>query len=613
MSSEQPTRNRVGVVRPSQLMYTYGIGSTIDLTNFSVIVKGLDYWDNSKQQEITEPRLLSSLHELNLADHSVRQLFHAPWEAEGTTSSSRYGLVGIPVATFPRWFRCSNPSCNYLGKVDSDLIKFERNFNDLTKNRYVHDCPGSKRPFTALPSRFVIACSNGHLDEFPWVEFCHIKTSICDYPRLTLSDLGGADRSTSLIVKCTNCSAGRGVASAFGQNGRDIMPKCRGRHPHLGNFTEDCTVKVSPILMGASNLWFAVNHSAISIPAGVTELDQIVSDNIEVLSMVDDAKTLSIILKARPDLRPLSNFSPEEVLAAIQGKLNSSDEADVDLYTPEWRTMSMGGKAPKNNNFRCQEEPSPNSEYFESTILVKRLRAVTAFVGFTRVEAFDSDLTAETNWKDRVVRIASTPTPWLPANEHHGEGILIRFKGEKITKWQQRALDRGAQFQEGLDEWLGRRNVAPRPWPGLRFMLLHTFSHMLINALALECGYSAASLKERIYSNDGTNGKEAMAGVLIYTAANDSEGTLGGLIEQGRRDRLEYVIDSALESARLCSSDPLCIHHEPGTDLNPLNGSACHSCLLLPETSCSNGNRYLDRAILTDNLLGNSISFFVNG
>ena len=254
MSGDQLNKRRVGVVRSSQLMYTYGVGSTVDLSNFSVVVKGIESWrNNNHQAEIVEPRLLGSLHESGLVDRSVTSLYRPPWVEETTDAESRLGLVGVPVSTFPRWFRCSNSKCNYLGKIDSEQFILESNVNDLTKNRYVHKCSGSRKAWNAIPSRFVVACSIGHLDEFPWIEFCHLGAGICDDPKLKHKDTGAADRPTSVIVTCGNCDASRSLSAAFTQSGRDQMPRCRGRHPHLGAFVEDCKLKVSPILMGASN------------------------------------------------------------------------------------------------------------------------------------------------------------------------------------------------------------------------------------------------------------------------------------------------------------------------------------------------------------------------
>jgi MrfA Zn-binding domain len=128
--------------------------------------------------------------------------------------------------------------------------------------------------------------------------------------------------------------------------------------------------------------------------------------------------------------------------------------------------------------------------------------------------------------------------------------------------------------------------------------------------LAIECGYTAASIRERIYcaSNGAPDGP--MAGVLLYTAASDSEGTLGGLVGLGEPKTLGRLLDQALYEARLCASDPLCAEHHPRRDGQRLHAGACHACMFAPETSCERGNRYLDRAVLVETVETGELAFF---
>jgi hypothetical protein len=142
-------------------------------------------------------------------------------------------------------------------------------------------------------------------------------------------------------------------------------------------------------------------------------------------------------------------------------------------------------------------------------------------------------------------------------------------------------------------------------FPIARNMLIHTLSHLLMRQMALECGYSSASLRERLYL--GTPSAPA-AGVLISTAASDSEGTLGGLVALGTKEHLGYLLGLALEEADHCSSDPLCSEHLPTTEHAVLHAAACHACLFASETSCETGNRWLDRAVLV-NLTDDGLAF----
>lgn len=133
-----------------------------------------------------------------------------------------------------------------------------------------------------------------------------------------------------------------------------------------------------------------------------------------------------------------------------------------------------------------------------------------------------------------------------------------------------------------------------------RYLLLHTLSHLFIQQLALDCGYSSASLRERIYSSPDP--REPMAGILVYTATSDSEGSLGGLVEMGRPDFLGPMLTRGLQDAQLCANDPLCADREPNSTGTQLNGAACHACLLISETACEAGNNFLDRGVLVRTL-----------
>jgi hypothetical protein len=127
----------------------------------------------------------------------------------------------------------------------------------------------------------------------------------------------------------------------------------------------------------------------------------------------------------------------------------------------------------------------------------------------------------------------------------------------------------------------------------------------------MEAGYSSASIRERIYADDGSGDAPPMAGLLLYTAAPDSEGTLGGLVSLGEPDRLGRLIRLALEQIRLCASDPLCGEHRPAQDgTSSLHGAACHACMFSPETSCERGNKYLDRGFLVQTIGGGNVPFF---
>jgi len=188
--------------------------------------------------------------------------------------------------------------------------------------------------------------------------------------------------------------------------------------------------------------------------------------------------------------------------------------------------------------------------------------------------------------------------------------LFLRLSEAKVTKWLSESEALETQFLVSHRRWRKQRGLEPTlGFPGLRYVLLHSLAHVLIRQFSVECGYAAASLKERIYSSTPDD-EEAMAGILIYTAAPDSEGTLGGLVTLGETANLEQHLDQALEGLEICSSDPLCAETQPEQSFLSIHGAACHNCLFLPETSCERGNRYLDRTVLVPTMERSGFQYF---
>lgn len=231
-------------------------------------------------------------------------------------------------------------------------------------------------------------------------------------------------------------------------------------------------------------------------------------------------------------------------------------------------------------------------------------------VGFTRINA-GTDQPIPTL---REMLFQNQPEkPWLPAYVVYGEGIFLEVSERKLELWEKKdnvivrvkpLQERFAIMQE--QKRLGEQDVSPR------FILLHTLAHLLINQLSFDCGYSSASLRERLYVSTDT--ETPMAGVLVYTADGDSEGTMGGLVRMGKPGNIEPVIHKALLSAQWCSADPVCMEvGGEGQGPDSCNLAACHNCALIPETACEQFNRFLDRALVVGSPDDPSLGFFYQG
>lgn len=608
------SKTPVGDVRPSQLLWTYGPGSLVDLPNLSVVTMGIDRWERNRCQPIQEARLLANVRRALGAQ--VESLRMPPMTDEDNVDPfSAEAYIGVPVKPFPRWMRCVK--CGLLSPFDAGLFELKANRFRPEFTRFVHKgCRGSRgdlppRDADAVPARFLVACRSGHLDDFPWHWFVHGGASGCK-GTLRFFESGASLQTENLWVRCDSCSAAKSMAQAFGQVGKDNLPGCRGRHPHLDRFEDGCTEQPRAILLGATNGWFPLTLSVLAIPQTGSPLAQLVADGWTFFEDVESAVEAAAVvktLKKSAQLPGIEAFDGDQVWAAIEAhRSGSGDEQGFDLKGPEWEVLTAP-TPPTDYPFFMSKEvnvPTGFEPYVARVLLLERLREVNALLGFTRVES------PTEGGDDRAPRapIGRGAPTWVPATQVHGEGIFLQFSEEALVKWEAGTGSRaqGSILRRGHRGWRARRGLEPDPgFPGVRFALLHTIAHLLIRELALDCGYNAASIRERVYA-DTEDGK-SQAGILIYTAAADSDGTLGGLVELGKPENLGRLLRQALDRAKVCASDPLCAEHDPRKDQS-LHAASCHACSFVSETSCECGNRYLDRALVIPTLQVTDAAFF---
>ncbi len=598
---------RLGELRPSQLLYTYGVGSVIDLPHLSALVMGLEDWDASHCKPIREDRLLAQVQK-RMGDQvtALRLPPTRPEQSLGLRPAfDEAELIGAPVAPFPRWLRC--PLCHLLAPIDSELFSFKVVPGRPDRTKFVHtNCNKTKSAAPAvLPARFLMACEAGHLDDFPWSWFVHRGGKRCR-GALQLREFGVSGEAADVFVECRECEAKRSMVDAFGEQAD--LPRCRGRRPHLRDFEEvACDAPRRAILLGASNSWFAVTLTALYVPTATD--DQLVKDVEDHWDQLGDVTSVEVLkfLRTQGQLGGLAAHDDAALWNAIETRRQlGQKQTTKDLKRPEWEVLTKPKKARVAADFqlRAVDVPERFAKWISQVVLVERLREVTAITGFTRI-ASPRDYAEEDVPSKVVAPLSRKPPAFVPAVDVRGEGIFLQFNEQEIAAFCDANTDREHQLRIAHEAWRRRRNMDPPDggFPGLRYAVLHSFAHAFMRAVALECGYSAASLKERIYAADDGEGPP-MAGILIYTAAPDAEGTLGGLVRLGEPAELERHVARALGQQGLCSSDPLCGDHTPESDGSTLHGAACHACLFAPETSCERGNKYLDRSLLVDTVSG---------
>lgn len=599
----------VGEVRPSQLLWTYGPGALIDLPNLSVITQGIDRWEKERCQPILEKRLLAAVQKvLGLQVESLRM---PPFQKSDLVDAwSAEAHIGVPVRPFPRWMRCVK--CGLLSPFDAGLFEIKVGHRP-ERTRFVHKgCKGSKdnqpsRDADAVPARFLLACRSGHLDDFPWHYFVHRGNDPCR-GTLRFFESGASLQTENLWAKCHTCGASRSMAHAFGKAGKENLPACRGRHPHLDQFKDICGEEARVVLLGSTNSWFPITLSALAIPQAKDPLDQLIRDGWEYFDDMKSEAEVSVVvktLKKTGALPGIDKYAPATIWSAIEAHRSGKGQEvveEADIKGPEWDVLTEANPPTDYPHFMSKTVATPAGleSRISRVLLLERLREVNALLGFTRVEAPEES--ADPQKRPPMAALSHGNPDWVPANQVHGEGIFIQFDEQALKAWEgQSGIKKVDQkLRGGHTGWRNSRHLNPdEGYPGIRYAMLHTLSHLLIRELALECGYNAASIRERIYAD--TSGERAQAGILIYTAAADSDGTLGGLVDLGKPENLGRLLTQALNRSKICSSDPLCAEHDPGKDRS-LHGAACHACCLVAETSCERGNRYLDRSLLVPTL-----------
>ena len=632
-------------VRKSQLIVPYGVGAMIDFPEDTLMTAGLDFWPSEYHSSTVVKRAIEDdtqirdrRLELRLSKLLKKDINFFLSPTEGVDRSSfdiNPAKKDMLFFRFPTWLHC--PNCKLLKQFPLEYQKTPRCDNNerLTEGRGKMCCDfkESQRPIMK-PVRFLVACEHGHIDDFPWKNWVHKEVNPDCNKKLYFK----SNERVGLEGVSIHCACGkrRSLKAAADKKAllKAIGGSCPGRRPWLGTnaqYSELCGCETPPkmILRGASSMYFPNVYSSILIPpysrAITAYLDKrSVWEDIESIVFPGinyDEDILSIDDRAKEQLAKKAEragFDPEVFIRTIEDSLGTKkndteieDQSDEKFRFREYSAFTAPSRPEKldRNDFDIYPSDMTEysgfmSEYFERIVKVERLRETRAFLGFSRlVPVAAGEEKVQINIKDKN---------WLPAVEVRGEGIFIEFNKEKLNSWA--ATFKKAGSGERLNQQInnainnGKINFSRRNACDDKFILIHTFSHVLIRQLTFECGYDASSLKERLYSGIDEDGTE-MAGVLIYTASGDSEGSLGGLVERAKPEYFENTVRMAIEEAKFCSNDPIC-HETDKQGLEGYNVSACHACALLPETCCEHSNLLLDRRSLIGTFDDPEVGYF---
>jgi hypothetical protein len=603
--------NLVGEIRRSAVLMTYAPGAVVDMRSESAPISGLsaglEEWDSSAplvgnlaHQRIIERRLCKKLN---------KRFFRLP-PVVGDDDHLRDGTpdpAALVMSRFPRWLQC--PKCNRIRPAS-------KWHNDPGRPyRYCKACtdrePGQAKVF-AVPVRFVAACVRGHLDDFPWHFWVRHRHGCEEKDALTFtSDAPGL---AGLVVTCQKCGAHRSMDGAF--SGKALAGlTCSGRRPWLRTDDAGCdssgdTATFRVLQRGASNLYYPIVESALDIPPWTKRLESLLGDYWEELEAFDDVDHRAGWINRLPALKAIldrEGLTAEAVSREFERMQRQLEELDPqDLRTDEYRVFSAGGEH-TDRDFETYPTVVPErlSGLLHGIGRVARLREVRVVRSFTRISP-----PAGSDNDSREAPLSVQPLEWLPALEIRGEGIFLDLATDALEEWERSpvVVEHCRPLAAAWEiEWHHRNDNREMPFELTpRRLLVHTFAHAVMRQLTLECGYSSASLRERLYVADGPNG---MAGVLIFTGTADSDGTLGGLQGRARHDLIEATVVGSIQASAWCSSDPLCIVGEMAAP-DSMSGASCHSCTMVPETSCELNNRFLDRALLVGTESNSDLGLF---
>jgi hypothetical protein len=598
----------------------------------SLITCGLDHWyrreDGSRSADLQEYRV----EEWRLQERLDVDHFRLPpdYRERKRGQNTPNTELTLPFLRFPQWHFCR--SCRLLA---------ERPSAEKGRAR-CPECERQGKRGVMYQVRFVAMCEAGHLQDFPWREWVHRSVRpTCRLP-MRITSIGSAGLAAEK-VKC-QCGAERTLAGAMNVNpdsttglSRDLEQgkffACQGRRPWLGpGAEEECRLPLHATLRSASNAYFAQVVSSIYLPV---QADAAVQELIELLENPPLSSMISIFADAGLEITPeilrkqyqplLHEYGDSALTSALhtvlqrkRGVMEDQEVIDTDDEETRFRRAEFEVLRTEHSDQLLRIRAADMSRYdsdiarfFSRIMLIEKLRETRVLTGFTRMHPENGMSLYQLRtmlWRQEPSDLES----WLPAHIVYGEGIFLEVDEKRLQAWERQShvvnriepvVERYKAVQQSRK--LSQKRIGPR------FVLLHTLAHLIINRLTYECGYSTAALRERLYISDDP--RAPMAGILIYTADGDVEGTMGGLVRMGKAGYLEPVVRRALESAMWCSADPVCMElgEHGGQGPDSCNLAACHNCALVPETTCEEFNRFLDRYVVVGGLTGGDSGFFV--
>ena len=597
-------------IRLSHLLRECSVGAIVRGPDSLMVVQDVRTWDRPGTDPLErEIRYVERVRSALGIERALCRLPRAV-ERDGT-------LIGwVPALRFPAWMRCLN--CGLLHHAPWRNRRTEDDGPRPTETRIpsvegAGRCRDSDCGGTLEQTPWVLVHKEGYLADAPWHLLAHRDTRHpeqrqCGHDR-TRPYLKLDETEAGRLVCCTRCGSSASLPS-------DAPP----RVPFPPGTWQQPWMREPPAQAPeAPALLLEINdvrvHSASTRTALVIPPESRIRRGTVIDRLYSSARSRQTIRNARTPLARKRNIGQlareyrctpgqiEKAIAELDGgyPLLGRTFTAGDLLADEYRALIQEIPDLREDEDFITKHHTQDWKAHGRTLdagtarrvvnavsrlaAVNRLKEIMVLMGFQRAmgdRITPPDLTGESSW--------------IPALELFGEGLFFTLDEALLQRWEgndalyARADAFSRRYVQRTGEGVPELDIEVSP----RFLLCHTLAHLLIRALEAEAGYPAASLKERIYC---ATGKTPMAGILIYVAVADEEGSLGGLMELARPERFLRLLTRAFDAADWCSLDPVCSEQDGhGPDL--LNRAACHACALVPETSCPCGNVLLDRAFV---------------
>ncbi|HKJ32212.1 MAG TPA: DUF1998 domain-containing protein [Balneolales bacterium] len=645
-------------IRTGQLLTPFGIGQIVTFPEeVSVMISGLNLWDKSlEERKISGGYDAVDLEQLKIPEERLQKLLNVEYLLKPfpyTEKSFANNYLKVPAVRFPSWHHCVNPQCGRMKKIQLS-----------THDTHIK-CPDCESKM--IPVRFVAVCQNGHIQDVPFAEWVHKGPVPNDGRNHTLrykANSGSGDLG-SIFISCNDCKKSRSLAgimnikkdeiediiynsalaeiglnkdenlefSSRNPNTPEINPLghfCKGYKPWLGldgiNNPDKCSKHLSVLIRGGSNVHYSNIQSALYLPKTKEDINEYAQRVIEktdggikelkeYFEQQSGGALLKMVLKNKVEVKDgLISVDElfEEIISQFDVDENESENYnDIDIRWEEYQHILKGRNSENSDfkaivkNFNKYEDADYLRNYFSNIVLIEKLIETRVFTGFSRITPNRGSL------EERKEMLSNKPVKWLPAYQVQGEGIFLEFDSETLDQWVNKSSGYFETLIKRYHFAMGNRNYdyEKRDIDPI-FVMMHTFAHLLIKRLCYNCGYGSSALREKIYFSSYKDQK--MNGILIYTSSSDSEGSLGGLVRQGKEMYLAKLVRDSVADAEWCSADPVCseVGQESGQGPDSVNGSACHNCCLVPETSCEEFNSLLDRATIKGTIENRELGFF---